>query len=109
MTTPCTSSDPAAEPTPDETFRCLLLRHPSAVAFVNGHEHNNRIEPFERRPGTGRAAGGFWEINTASHIDWPQQSRLIDLFDNRDGNLSIFGTIVDHAAAPNPGGPRRPD
>ena len=48
--------------------------------------------------------GGFWEISTASHIDWPQQSRVIDLVDNRDGNLSIFGTIVDHAAAPQPGG-----
>jgi hypothetical protein len=44
---------------------------------------------------------GFWEINTAAHIDWPQQSRLIELFDNLDGTLSIFGTIVDHAAAPN--------
>lgn len=108
VTTPCALSDPAVEPTSDETLRCLLLRHPSAVAFVNGHEHNNRIEPFERREGAGRVAGGFWEINTASHVDWPQQSRLIDIFDNRDGNLSIFGTSIDHAAAPNPGGAPAP-
>ena len=78
------------------------------VAFVNGHEHNNRVTPFRAGAGAARAAQvkssqGFWEVNTASHIDYPQQSRLIDLFDNRDGTLSIFGTVVDHAAAPNPG------
>jgi metallophosphoesterase (TIGR03767 family) len=100
----CVLTDPALPPTPDETLRCLFLRHPSVIAFVNGHEHENRVSPFERRAGAGRAAGGFWEINTAAHIDWPEQSRTLDLLDNRDGSLSIFGTILDHAAAPNPGG-----
>lgn len=28
----------------------------------------------------------------------------IDVVDNRDGTLSLFGTVLDHAAAPNPGG-----
>lgn len=94
---PCLTSDPAAPVYPTETLKCLMLRHPSAVAFVNGHEHNNRIDPF------GTPARGFWELNTASHIDFPQQSRLIDVADNCDGTLSIFGTLVDHAGAPNPG------
>ncbi len=104
-TSPCLATSPLVPPSPDETLRCLFLRHRSVIAFVNGHEHNNRIEPVERRDLAGRLDGGFWEINTASHIDWPQQSRVIDLFDNLDGNLSIFGTAIDHAAAPNPGGP----
>ena len=39
----------------------------------------------------------MWEINTASHIDWPQQSRIIEIADNHDGTLSIFTTMVDHA------------
>ena len=101
---PCLIGDPAASPAIDETLRCLLLRHPSAVAFINGHEHSNRVTAYERRPGTGQAEGGFWEINTASHIDWAQQSRTIDLFDNRDGTLSLFGTVLDHAAPTDPGG-----
>jgi metallophosphoesterase (TIGR03767 family) len=96
---PCASTSPAAPPTPDETVRCLLLRHPSVVAFVNGHEHNNRVDAVEGAAGQ----HGFWEVNTASHIDWPQQSRVLDLVDNRDGTLSLFGTIVDHAAPPEPG------
>jgi metallophosphoesterase (TIGR03767 family) len=102
--TPCALADPAVPPTPDETVRCLFLRHRSVIAFVNGHEHRNRITPYERRDALGRLDGGFWEVNTAAHIDWPQQSRVIDVHDNRDGNLSIFTTILDHAAAPNPGG-----
>jgi metallophosphoesterase (TIGR03767 family) len=94
---PCATSDPLAAPAKDETLRCLLLRHHYVVAYVAGHEHLNRVTPFARPD-----RGGFWEIVTASHIDWPQQSRLIDVFDNGDGTLSIFGTVIDHA------GPARP-
>ncbi len=47
---PCRTNDPAADPYPTETLRCLLLRHKGAIAFVNGHEHNNRIEPFREDP-----------------------------------------------------------
>jgi hypothetical protein len=108
MTQPCVLSDPALPPTPDETLRCLLLRHPSVIAFVNGHEHNNRINPFERKDGQGKTLGGFWQINTAAHIDWPQQSRTVDVVDDRDGNLSLFTTAIDQGGAPNPGGAPAP-
>jgi len=60
---------------------------------VTGHTHANAVRFFGSRRGR-----GFWELNTASHIDWPQQARLIDVMDNRDGTLSVFGTILDHAA-----------
>ena len=46
--------------------------------------------------------GGLWEIVTASSIDFPGQARLIELMDNRDGTLSIFGTLVDQAAPLSP-------
>jgi hypothetical protein len=100
---PCAASDPLTPPTIDETLRCLMLRHPSVIAFVNGHEHNNRINAWPRKDGQGKTLGGFWQVNTAAHIDWPQQSRTIDIVDNHDGTLSLFTTAIDHAAAPNPG------
>jgi metallophosphoesterase (TIGR03767 family) len=81
--------------------RSLLRSHRNVIAFVAGHTHDNAVRFFR-----GRRGRGFWEINTASHVDWPQQSRLIQLMDNRDGTLSIFGTILDSAApqaAPAPG------
>jgi metallophosphoesterase (TIGR03767 family) len=76
--------------------RELLLRFPNVVLWVNGHTHRNQVIPH-KRPKSSKAPGGFWELNTAAHIDWPQQARTVELVDNRDGTLSIFGTIVDHA------------
>jgi metallophosphoesterase (TIGR03767 family) len=77
--------------------RDLLLRYPNVVLWVNGHTHRNQVLPFARPAGSA-VGGGFWEVNTAAHIDWPQQSRVVEVVDNRDGTLSIFGTILDHAA-----------
>jgi hypothetical protein len=45
-------------------------------------------------------AGGFFEVTTASLIDWPQQGRLVEVVDNADGTLSVFCTIADTAAPP---------
>ena len=71
----------------------LFLQHENVIAWVNGHTHDNKVVAHARDDGS-----GFWEINTASHIDWPQQARLVEILDNQDGTLSIFCTMVDHAA-----------
>jgi 3',5'-cyclic AMP phosphodiesterase CpdA len=84
-------------------LRALLLAHPNVIAYVAGHTHRNRVTAFGRPGG-----GGFWGIETASEIDWPILSRLLEVMDNRDGTLSIFGTLVDHGAplaTPAPGTP----
>lgn len=71
----------------------LVHRYPHVVAWIAGHSHVNDITPYPEAGG-----GGFWMIRTAATIDWPQQSRLLEFFDNRDGTISIFGTIFDHAS-----------
>ncbi len=81
----------------------LLLDHPAVIAYVAGHTHEHKITPFQR---SGGAPGGFWGIETASEVDWPINSRLLEVMDNRDGTLSIFGTAIDHGGrldAPAPG------
>lgn len=71
----------------------LLGRHRNVLAWVNGHSHRNRVTPH------GSANGGsFWEISTASHIDFPQLARVIELVDNKDGTLSVFTTLIESAA-----------
>ncbi|WP_432927336.1 TIGR03767 family metallophosphoesterase [Microbispora sp. CA-135349] len=70
-----------------------LKRHRNVAAWINGHSHFNKIVPH----------GGFWEISTASHIDYPQLARVVELADNHDGTLSLFTTLVESAA------PRRTD
>ena len=79
--------------------QALLLQFPNVIAWVNGHTHINQVTGFARPSGSS-FDGGFWEINTASHIDWPQQSRLVEVTDNRDGTLSVIATITDTAAPP---------
>lgn len=76
----------------------LLVGSPNVIAWVNGHTHRNQIWAHPRKK-SGKVVGGFWEINTASHIDWPQQSRLLEITDNKDGTLSIFTTMVDHGGS----------
>jgi metallophosphoesterase (TIGR03767 family) len=72
----------------------LVHRFPNVLAWVNGHTHSNSINP---RPGA-TPTQGFWEINTASHIEFPQQARIVEVCDNRDGTLSLFTTLIESAA-----------
>ncbi|MFJ6655785.1 TIGR03767 family metallophosphoesterase [Streptomyces sp. NPDC091377] len=76
----------------------LLGRHRNVVAWVNGHIHRNAVTAHR-----GRGGSAFWEISTASHVDFPHHARIIELTDNRDGTLSVFTTLVESAA------PRRTD
>ena len=84
-----------------ESLEDLFCRHRSVVAHVNGHEHQNDVlahrcedSPVKVNP--------FVEVITAAHIDWPQQSREIELLDE-GGSLSLALTILDHDGPPNPG------
>jgi metallophosphoesterase (TIGR03767 family) len=83
----------------------LLHRYDHVIAWVAGHSHVNDITPYPDPDGSGH---GFWSIRVAAEADWPQQARLLQLFDNRDGTLSLFGTIVDHAAPPTAPAPGTP-
>ena len=67
----------------------LLQRFPNVIAWVNGHTHRNDVIPRLR------GGGGFWELSTAAHVDFPHQARLLELVDNHDGTLSIFATLID--------------
>ncbi|MFC4503172.1 MULTISPECIES: TIGR03767 family metallophosphoesterase [Streptomyces] len=70
----------------------LLGSHRNVVAWVNGHIHRNDITPHQG------SAGTFWEISTASHVEFPQLARVIELVDNKDGTLSIHTTLIESAA-----------
>ncbi len=82
-----------------ESLEALFYRSPSVVAYVAGHEHNNRIDPRQEDGGE----GNFWEVVLASEVDWPQQGGMVEIFNNNDGTFSIFRTILDQAGKPDPG------
>ena len=76
-----------------EEFVAMLQTYPNLVAWFNGHTHINTIIPHPKPGG-----GGFWEVTTASCIDFPQQQQLVEIVDNRDGTISLFTTCLDHSA-----------
>lgn len=97
---PRSLNNPAQNPDPLDAGSTDLPRHETdavlevvnafscVIAWVNGHSHRNVVAPAD--------GGSWWDIGTAAHIDWPPQSRMIDVVDNNDGTLSIFGTMIDH-------------
>lgn len=75
-----------------EEFISILQGYPNMIAWVNGHTHLNAITAHPKPDNS----GGFWEITTASCIDYPQQQQLIEIVDNKDGTLSLFCTTINH-------------
>ncbi len=71
----------------------VLHRHNRVLAWLSGHRHYHRIvhQPHPE----GRTAG-FWEITTASIIDWPSQGRAIEIVQRSDGSVVIICTPIDH-------------
>ena len=69
-----------------------LHRFPNVVLWLNGHTHLNAVR---RRIHPGNPVRGFWEVTTCAVIDWPCQTRLVELVD-RGSCLSIVCTMVDH-------------
>lgn len=72
----------------------LLQRFPNVLAWINGHSHRNQITPHQGAT----PQQSFWEINTASHIDFPQLARTLEVVDNADGSLSLFTTLIEAEA-----------
>jgi hypothetical protein len=79
-------------------LREFLLRFPNVIMQNSGHTHENRVYAHtDSELGT-----GYWELNTAAVVDSPHQSRVIEVANNNDGTLSIFGTIFDALVAADP-------
>jgi hypothetical protein len=70
----------------------LLHRFPNVVLWLNGHTHTNTIRS---RPDPADPARGFWEVTTCAVVDWPCQTRVVELVDHGE-YLSIVTTMVDH-------------
>jgi len=95
VTTGCDADPRASTPVHLRAdFVKLLNANPNVVAYFGAHSHLNGITPCASRC-TGR--GNWWAIESAASSDFPQQQRLAEIMDNRDGTLSLLATSVDHA------------
>jgi hypothetical protein len=80
--------------------RQLLHRFGNVVLWLNGHTHTNTVRP---RPDPLDPDHGFWEVTTCAVVDWPGQTRVVELLDLGDGALAIACTMLDHDSPLGPG------
>jgi metallophosphoesterase (TIGR03768 family) len=102
--TPATASAPAEAIPPynvktDAQLLATLHQYPNVLMWIAGHAHRNVVTP-QPSPDPARPELGFWEVETPSLRDYPQEFRMFDIRRNADNTVSILVTDVDPAAAP---------
>lgn len=66
-----------------------LHTYPNLIAWIAGHRHCNAITAFAS-PDASHPELGFWQIETSSLRDFPQQFRTFGIVRVSDGALSIL-------------------
>lgn len=74
-----------------------LQSHPNLILWVSGHRHLNTVKAFLSPDPVNAPEKGFWEVETSSLRDFPQQFRTFEVDLNSDGTISIVTTDVDPA------------
>lgn len=86
--------------TPSDTeLVAILQNYPNLILWISGHRHLNTVssQPYDPTiPGQG-PENSFWEVETSSLRDFPQQFRTFDILRNSDNTISIVVTNVDPA------------
>jgi metallophosphoesterase (TIGR03768 family) len=80
----------------EEDLIAKLHTYPNLILLLSGHRHINTVTA-QRSPDSLHPELGFWEVETASLRDFPQQFRTFDIVRNSDNTISIFTTDVDPA------------
>jgi metallophosphoesterase (TIGR03768 family) len=83
-------------PVPEKTLFDKLHTYPNLILWIAGHRHVNAVTAF-KSPDDARPELGFWQIETSSLRDFPQQFRIFEIVRNSDNTISIFTTDVDPA------------
>ncbi|MFA5078324.1 MAG: TIGR03768 family metallophosphoesterase [Dehalococcoidia bacterium] len=71
-----------------------LENSPNLIMWISGHRHLNTIKAFVSTD-PARPESGFWQVETSSLRDFPQQFRTYEIYLNSDYTVSIVATDVD--------------
>jgi metallophosphoesterase (TIGR03768 family) len=92
-TDPITTTDNAV--TLEELVN-TLQNTPNLLMWIAGHRHLNTVKAFIS-PDPAKPEKGFWQVETSSLRDWPQQLRTFEIYLNSDYTISIKTINVDPA------------
>ncbi len=80
---------------PQEEWVELLTSHPAVLFTLVAHSHENRVARLD-------GARPIWVMFTAAVLDYPHQSRVIEIWDDDNGFLRVRATVLDLATENDP-------
>jgi len=78
----------------EDQMIATLHHYPNLILLMAGHRHMNTVTP-QPSPDPAHPENGFWEVETPSLRDFPQQFRTWQILRNSDNTISIVTTDVD--------------
>ncbi|MEI6242945.1 MAG: TIGR03768 family metallophosphoesterase, partial [Chlamydiota bacterium] len=72
-----------------------LQSHPNVILWIAGHRHCNTVKAFVSKDPVNHPENSFWQVETSSLLNFPQQFRIFEIYLNRDYTISIVTTNVD--------------
>jgi len=99
--------DGPCEPVPpytvvtDAMLLATLHNYSNLILWISGHRHINTVTP-QPAPTVKGPEFGFWEVETSSLRDFPQQFRTFKIVRNDNNTVSIIITDVDPAVQEDP-------
>jgi len=77
-----------------QKFREFLATRPNVIAHICGHTHRNFVRRIE-------GANPYYEIETGSIIDYPQEARILDIYyDAETGMVRLKSQMISHMENP---------
>jgi len=84
--------------TPGYTSQADLIEQlkafPNLILFVAGHRHLNTVKEFVSSDAS-HPENSFWQVETKSLREFPEQFRTFEISRNSDNTISITATVVD--------------
>lgn len=68
----------------------VLGKHPNVILNLAGHSHIHDVHPLEAKSGH-----RFWEMVTGALADYRHQARIVEIWDQDNGQILVRATSVD--------------
>jgi len=81
---------------PDE-FRAVLATYPNVLMHLAGHTHHHKVTKIDVP-----TVASYWEVESAALADWPNQLRVIEIWDADNGFYTIRMVGLDYQTENDP-------